>query len=214
MAERHFQTIKNMMRKVLEDHKELSLALLQYHNTRLVEGCSPAQLLMSRQLRANLPISIKQLQPHVVNYRKYNRHIKERQNYSKKHFDRKHGVRDLTANKINTPVYVQIRPHTNQWSREIVLNQLKYRKLRVKLENGAILVRNRKFIRVDKKNPLSHNNNNYTTSNTESTNKKVRKRVTFGPTTFMDPNIRFKPFKNLNENIGATLSNTPYLIDV
>lgn len=55
MAERHIQTIKNMMRKVLEDHKELPLALLQYRNTPLMEGYSPAQLLMSRQLRANLP---------------------------------------------------------------------------------------------------------------------------------------------------------------
>lgn len=75
------------MRKVLEDHKELPLALLQYRNTPLIEGWSPVQLLMSRQLRANLPTSTKQLPPQAVNYRKYNQHIKSKQDYSKKHFN-------------------------------------------------------------------------------------------------------------------------------
>lgn len=210
MAERHIQTIKNMMRKVLEDHKELPLALLQYRNTPLIEGCSPAQLLMSRQLRANLPTSTKQLQPQVVNYRKFNRYIKAKQDYSKKHFNSRHGVRKLTPIKTNTPVYVQIRPGTNQWTRGTVLNQLNYRKLRVKLENGAILIRNRKFIKVNKGNASnpSHVNDN-AIKNKENTTVITKKRVTFGPTSFADANIKFNPLRNLNECAEASLSNTP-----
>lgn len=104
MAERHIQTIKNLLRKVLEDNKEVPLALLHYRNTPLIDGFAPAQLLMSRQLRSNLPTTNKQLQPRVINFQKYNQSLRSRQNYSENNYNQKYNVRKLPPLKQNDPV--------------------------------------------------------------------------------------------------------------
>lgn len=61
MAERHIQTTKNIMRKVLGENKDISMALVQYRNTPVAEGLSPSQLLMSRVLGCNLTVAITNL---------------------------------------------------------------------------------------------------------------------------------------------------------
>lgn len=105
---------------------------------------------------------------------------------------------------------MQIPPNTKQWTRGIVLNQLKCRTLRVKLENRAILIRNRKFVRVNKRdvNRSLHINKN-PIINKENTTVITKKRVTFGPTTFLDVNIKFNPLRVLNQGVEANQNNTP-----
>lgn len=85
----------------------------------------------------------------------------------------------------NSKVYVQVNPHKNQWTRRIVLNKLKYRKLRVRLENGSIFVRNRRFIKLNKGGRFSHQSCNRDTVPDVSMSKssdKSKKTVTFCPT--------------------------------
>ena len=57
-SERAVGTVKQLMRKALEENNDVHLALLPYHNIP-VNGMaySPAQLLMSRNLLASLPVA-------------------------------------------------------------------------------------------------------------------------------------------------------------
>jgi transposase InsO family protein len=52
-SERAVQTVKNILRKA----DDPQLALLSYRTTPIINGYSPAQLLMGRQLRSNVPTS-------------------------------------------------------------------------------------------------------------------------------------------------------------
>ena len=85
-AERAVKIIKCLLKKS-GDHY---LALLAYRSTPLECGFSPAQLLMSRNLRTTLPMVREQRAPRVVNLsdlEEKDRHIKERQrqNYDARH---------------------------------------------------------------------------------------------------------------------------------
>ena len=68
-SERMIGTVKQLMRKVNEHSRDPHLALLAYRNTP-VAGMpySPAQLLMSRKLRDNLPTTESLLKPRVAEH--------------------------------------------------------------------------------------------------------------------------------------------------
>jgi hypothetical protein len=66
-SERFVQTIKSLFKKAAEEQKCPYKALLDYRNTPIVGlNSSPAQLLMSRRLKSNLPTHNELLQPSVV----------------------------------------------------------------------------------------------------------------------------------------------------
>ena len=60
--ERAVSTIKSLLQK----SKDPYLAVLAYRSTPLEQGYSPAELLMSRKLRTNIPTVQEQLVPHPV----------------------------------------------------------------------------------------------------------------------------------------------------
>ena len=69
LAEKAVQIAKNIFQKATNDN----LFLLEYQNTTVDNFASPAQLLISRNLRSILPVSKKKLEPlksKVVNKRK------------------------------------------------------------------------------------------------------------------------------------------------
>ena len=68
-SERMIGTVKQLMRKANEDSRDPHLALLAYRNTP-VAGMpySPAQLLMSKKLRDNLPTTESLLKPRVAEH--------------------------------------------------------------------------------------------------------------------------------------------------
>ena len=90
-AERAFQTVKNLLKKSGDPY----LALLAYRTTPLQCGYSPAQLLMSRNLRSTLPDVSENRVPKVVDsqvFEEKDEQIKDRQ---KRNHDSWHKAKEL-----------------------------------------------------------------------------------------------------------------------
>lgn len=146
LAERHIQTVKKMFKKVLEDKRDIYLALLQWRNTPIFESATPNQLLMSRSTRCPLlPLDINKLRPHIVNPGKYERHLRQNQHKSAEYYNSK-GVRELKPLKINSNVWVKLKPDSN-WQPGKIISKVDDRRYKVILENKGEYIRNRKFIR-------------------------------------------------------------------
>ena len=66
-AERAIGTVKNLMKKAMEDGSDVQLALQSFRNTvREGYSASPAQLLFSRRCRTSLPMQRTMLKPQLV----------------------------------------------------------------------------------------------------------------------------------------------------
>ncbi|KAJ8886646.1 hypothetical protein PR048_012858 [Dryococelus australis] len=64
LAEHHVQSIKQMLKKAVEDRKDIMLAFLEYRNTPIYNTLqSPEQLLFSRRLRGLLSCTANRLMP-------------------------------------------------------------------------------------------------------------------------------------------------------
>ena len=102
-AERAVQTAK----KLLKGSDDLYLSLLSYRSTPLTWcGLSPAELLMGRQIRSNLPQTsdaFKPQWPYLSDFRQSNRKLKAKQ---KANYDSRHGTRPLAEIPDDTPVWV------------------------------------------------------------------------------------------------------------
>ena len=102
-AERAVQTMKNL----LKDSNDFYLAILTYRTTPLPWcGLSPAELLMGRQLRANLPLLTNQLipcWPFLKDFRDQDSEYKKKQ---KENYDRRHGVRSLPMLPNDSEVWI------------------------------------------------------------------------------------------------------------
>ena len=102
-AERTVKTLK----KLLKMSKDLPMALLTYRSTPF-PWCrlSPAELLMGRRLRANIPVVKDQLIPHwgyLEEFRRSNRIFKDCQ---KRDYDRHHASRDLPSIPNDSDVWI------------------------------------------------------------------------------------------------------------
>ena len=62
MAESLVKTVKNMMKKA-EDRGDFQKSLMIYRSAPLQNGLSPAQMLMGRRIRSNLPVNEDLLTP-------------------------------------------------------------------------------------------------------------------------------------------------------
>ena len=102
-AERAVQTAK----KLLKGSTDPYLSLLMYRTTPLPWcGLSPAELLMGRRLRSNIPQTIGTLTPqwpHLEDFRVANAELKQKQ---KSNYDSRHGARPLADIPNDTQVWV------------------------------------------------------------------------------------------------------------
>ena len=105
--------VKSFMRKAHEEGRNFWMSVLQYRNTPITGAAySPAQLLMSRQLRDKMPSTSSTLQPAVVTA---GRSIMRRRQTSQKHFyDR--GTTTRASHRIGNNVRVRLH---NTWDRAI-----------------------------------------------------------------------------------------------
>ena len=90
-AEHAVKTVKAPL-KICDDRKDDYLVLMGYQVTSTECGYSPAELLMSRMLRTNVPTCYKQLQsklPNLSTLQEKKQKIRGRQ---KRNFDSRHNV--------------------------------------------------------------------------------------------------------------------------
>ena len=102
LAERTVQTVKSLLKKSSEPY----LALLSYRSTPLEHGFSPAELLMSRRLKTNVPVAPAQLKPSVPDHKKVKAKdsmIKVRQ---ERNFNQHHGARELSPLREGATVWL------------------------------------------------------------------------------------------------------------
>ena len=91
-AERMVKTAK----KLLKESDDPYMALLTYRTTPFPWcGHSPAELLMGRKLRANLPLTKEQLSPQWPDLEEFKRQNKAFKSKQKRDYDRRHSVRPL-----------------------------------------------------------------------------------------------------------------------
>lgn len=140
-AERAVRTLKGLFRK----SEDKAAALLAYRSTPLASGFSPAELLMSRKLRAWIPATTESLQPAVVpreNLLKAEEKEKERE---RRNYDR--GAREVEPANPGDRVFLQ-KPEGQHG--EIVGRHSAPRSYLIQTDKG-IVRRNRKHFRVLKR---------------------------------------------------------------
>ena len=101
-AERAVQTAKNFIKKA----DNLDMALLCYRTTPIHNGRSPAELLMGRKLRSNLPILPSDLNPNWKGFQELREKEEQYKAKMKMNFDKHHGVRPLSNLDIGKQVYI------------------------------------------------------------------------------------------------------------
>lgn len=117
LAERNVQSIKNLIKKAEESNHDLYLSLLELRNTPIADlSYSPAELLMSRKLRARLPISKTLLKPSIAEnaYEK----LKSRQIAQKRFHDRR--AKSMKPLHENDVVRIQ---RDGQWKPAVVTHK-------------------------------------------------------------------------------------------
>uniref|UniRef100_A0A8C4RHI8 Gypsy retrotransposon integrase-like protein 1 n=1 Tax=Erpetoichthys calabaricus TaxID=27687 RepID=A0A8C4RHI8_ERPCA len=146
LVERSIHTIKHLMKKSKESGSDFYKSLLIYRSTPLEHGASPAQLLMGRRLRSNLPMKQTLLKSGMEDkVRKVKENINRKQ---KIYFDR--GTRILPELEIGEEVRIK-DSSTNTWNLQgAVKEQIDPRSYIVETSDGTVLRRNRRDIVVDK----------------------------------------------------------------
>jgi uncharacterized protein len=89
LAEVSVKIVKNIFKKCEESGTDPYIGLLQYRNSPRGNLSSPAQLLMSRQLRTKLPAKVINLKPKVVNFKLHSdqksQHLEKTRSYYNQH---------------------------------------------------------------------------------------------------------------------------------
>ncbi|XP_037515497.1 uncharacterized protein K02A2.6-like [Rhipicephalus sanguineus] len=137
-AERMVRTVKDLFRKCKDPH----LALLSYRDTPGVDGFSPAQLLMGRQLRTRVPKQNSQLHP---NWPPRKDVVAKDVAYKRKQTDdynRHHGARDLPP--LQTSQRVWVRP--DQVQATVLSPGQRPRSYVVETDRGGVLQCNRRHL--------------------------------------------------------------------
>ena len=117
------------------------LGLLACRSTPLSCGYSPAELLMSRQLRSIVPIANNKLTPIVVSYNNLHERDAATKLRQKNDHDRRNYARHYLPLQVNERIWV---PDINQKGR--VMHALPYRDYQLQMENGAIIKHNARSI--------------------------------------------------------------------
>ena len=141
LAERMVKTVKNLIKKT----RDPSLALLTYRTTPLT-WCkiSPAELLMGRRLRTNLPQVNQFLVPAWPDLKKFREQDKEYKVKQKRNYDCHYGTRPLT--ELPDDIDVWVSTGNNQIPGQISSSAGTPRSYEVET-SGNIIRRNRLHIR-------------------------------------------------------------------
>lgn len=153
-AESSVKIVKNILKKCKETGTDPYIALLHYRNTPKNNLPSPAQLLMSRTLRMNIPIVENKLRPKIVSFANYKQCIEDSNAQSSRYY--KCNKSALPMLKCGDYVYFKKDPSSN-WLSAIVRKALECkRSYIIEDEHGTCYRRNRIHLRL-KCNNSCHN---------------------------------------------------------
>lgn len=146
MSERHIQTTKKILKKAAADRKDIQVVLLEVHNTPVVNGFSPAQLLMGRRLRSLIPVVPSLLDPFLPDHKEVRRALIDKQVEQKLYYDR-----GVCQREKGLSGYVRVQT-SKGWIKgaKIVRPADRPRSYVIKMPDGRILERSEKVLRVDK----------------------------------------------------------------
>ena len=145
LAERTVRNVKDMSNKTAASKQDFYLALLNYRASPIENHASPAQLLMSRNLRTIIPICSSQLNPNIVDLGSTHDVRQLRQERQKKYYNRNaKPLKPLMANE-----HVHMRKE-KQWIPATVLYETdEPRSYVVRTEEGGEYRRNRRDLRCN-----------------------------------------------------------------
>ena len=101
-AERAVRTMKGLLKRNDDQH----IALMVYRSTLLQNGISPAEMLMGRRLRTQLPILPIALKPRSSHGESLKRKEGLRRSDQQQNFNLRHKARDLPKLQIGDPVWI------------------------------------------------------------------------------------------------------------
>ena len=104
-AERVVQTVKKLIKKDGDPY----LAMLTYRSTPLKCGFSPSELLMSTNLRTNIPVTRESLKPSVPEPSFVREREKQLREQTQRDYNRHHGVRELEPLSPGQTVWIPDR---------------------------------------------------------------------------------------------------------
>ena len=102
-AERGVRTMKGLLKRNDVQH----IALMVYISTTLQKGLSPAEMLMDRRLRTQLPILPIALKPRCSNDESLERKEGLRRSDQQRNFNLRHNTRDLQKLQPGDPVWIR-----------------------------------------------------------------------------------------------------------
>ena len=139
-AERAVQTFKNILKKNKDD---LPLGLLVYRNSPLLNGYSPAQLLMGRRLRDNIQVLPSLLTPKTPDQQRVRAKERSHKQAQSVQYNKRHRARQLPEIPPGTQVWVRGKEQPAQvvsfYNKSYTMNTY---------PSGAKFVRNRRFLTV------------------------------------------------------------------
>ncbi|UYV70568.1 K02A2.6-like, partial [Cordylochernes scorpioides] len=152
MVERTVQTLKKLIKRCGEESTDPYLALLNLRNTPHNNLPSPAQILMSRNLRSIIPSKTSQFVPSMINNEAIQKQLVDNQVKMKNYYDRH--TRPADPLSIKDRVWFQ---KDKRWIPGQITNQAhEPRSFYVKDQEGNEYRRNSIHIREDKRNETTH----------------------------------------------------------
>ncbi|KAI5752550.1 hypothetical protein M8J77_018030 [Diaphorina citri] len=175
LVERTIQSVKNIMKKCKESNSDVYLGLLQFRNAPKAEGIeSPAKLLMSRQLRSNIPTSESTLKPSPINIENEKQKMYKKQSKMKFHYDKK--AKFLPKVYIGENVLFKLNPKSH-WTPAIITEEvIPMRSYRVQSPEGVTYQRNREHILKSSNSCESPSPSPEKTPSSKGSNKPTRIR--------------------------------------
>ena len=138
------QISENIMTKATENGEDPFLGILDYRNTPVDGFVSPAQLLMSRQLRSILPCTSQHLKKKVIPTTQFTQQRTEMLKRQKLYHDK--SARSLKQLTPGDAVYIQKTPD-RPWSQAVVLSHAgQPQSYWVHTNKGSMLRRNHKHL--------------------------------------------------------------------
>jgi transposase InsO family protein len=144
LVERCVRSVKDMLKKAQLSGGDFHLALLSYRTTpHATTSWSPAQLLMSRQLRTTLPTSSSCLKPIVVPRTVVDADDQCKKEKQARYYNARHGARELPKLYPGNQVLVWDIDHHDWRIPATVIKVMNARSFLVRLSGGSTLRRNR-----------------------------------------------------------------------